>query len=49
MKKCENSRCGEWIDDRHAFCPSCRYLARWAFGLGAAIVGALSVLIKIFS
>jgi hypothetical protein len=43
MKRCRNPRCGEPMQDyeRPLFCFSCRYVARWAFALGAFVAGAV--------
>lgn len=38
---CRNPRCNEWLDGRMVFCPSCRWIARWAFVLGSVLAGAL--------
>lgn len=46
MRKCKNRYC----DDTAApgiggLCPSCRYIARWAFALGAFAAGLLARLL----
>lgn len=49
MKRCANKKCQDWIGDKFTLCPSCRYMARWAFGLGAFFVGAVAAIIKLVS
>lgn len=44
MRRCRNPRCGDVIVQGQ-LCPSCRYLARWAFALGAFVAGALVKLV----
>jgi hypothetical protein len=51
---CANRKCQAGIYARSnerapILCASCRYLARWAFGLGAFIVGTIVALIKLIS
>jgi hypothetical protein len=35
--------CGDWLmgGERIQLCPSCRFVGRWAFAIGALIAGAL--------
>lgn len=49
MKYCANRNCHEWISDNATLCLSCRFIARWAFGLGAFMAGAIATIIKLFS
>jgi len=49
MNYCANKKCHDWIADNATLCPSCRFIARWMFGLGAFCVGAIVALVKVFS
>lgn len=50
MKHCANRKCRDWMeDDSHSFCMSCRFIARWAFALGAFVVGATAAIFKLIS
>jgi hypothetical protein len=35
--------CGEWLErgEYVRLCPSCRFVGRWAFAVGALLAGAL--------
>lgn len=50
MKHCKNPKCRDTMHamSAHLLCPACRFLARWMFGLGAALVGALFGALKFF-
>lgn len=49
MKRCANRKCADWIGDNFTLCPSCRFIARWAFGTGAFLIGAIAAIIKLVS
>lgn len=49
IRHCRNPKCREPLRlfSNATFCPSCRYLARWAFALGALLAGVLTQLLEV--
>jgi hypothetical protein len=49
--RCQNKKCREPLSSysRALLCPSCRFLARWMFGLGAFVVGMAWALYRLLS
>jgi hypothetical protein len=43
---CRNSKCAEHFDGLGPFCPSCRYLCKWALACGSFIGGVIVALIR---
>lgn len=41
-RRCRNSRCLEMLEPGAgwALCPSCRFIGRWCFWIGALLAGA---------